>query len=165
MIKLKDLLLEISLGDSWSDAEFFVQHHRLSKDILKEELQTWILKNFYHKRRPMLAVENPFKKNPSAIRKLVKNKVNDVWKAANTILTIRKTGMKRNDVEYKLWEKIFTVNLENTFEEWTEKLSASLTPDNKIILRVDNNKKLETMEKRLLEDIVEFFESPIFGKQ
>ena len=164
MIKLKELL-EISLGDSWSDAEFFVQHHRLSKDILKEELQTWILKNFYHKRRSMLAVENPFKKNPSAIRKLVKNKVNDVWKAANTILTIRKTGMKRNDVEYKLWEKIFTVNLENTFEEWTEKLSASLTPDNKIILRVDNNKKLETMEKRLLEDIVEFFESPIFGKQ
>ena len=163
MIKLKDLLLEIS------DAEFFVQHYRLGKDISKKNLKDWIIKNFFALksggRKYAYASDYRVKKNPSAIKKMVKKKVNDVWKAANTILTIRKTGMKRNDVEYKLWEKIFTVNLENTFEEWTEKLSASLTPDNKIILRVDNNKKLETMEKRLLEDIVEFFESPIFGKQ
>ena len=162
MIKLKDLLLEIS------DAEFFVQHYRLGKDISKKNLKDWIIKNFFALKsggRNISDSRYKVKKNPSAIKKMVKKKVNDVWKAANTILTIRKTGMKRNDVEYKLWEKIFTVNLENTFEEWTEKLSASLTPDNKIILRVDNNKKLETMEKRLLEDIVEFFESPIFGKQ
>jgi predicted DNA-binding protein YlxM (UPF0122 family) len=163
MIKLKDLLLEISLGNSWSDAEFFVQHHRLSKDILKEELQTWILKNFYHKRRSMLAVENPFKKNPSAIRKLVKNKVNDVWKAANTILTIRKTGIKRNDVEYKLWEKILKTQLEGTIEEYLNEIEKRDPNGGEYDRWMGKRHKLmPDFEKRLHGHLVDFFNAPMF---
>ena len=55
--------------------------------------------------------------------------------------------------------------IENTFEEWTEKLPTSLSPHNELVGWGYNNKKLETMEKRLFDDIVEFFESPIFGEQ
>ena len=91
---------------------------------------------------------------------MVKKKVNDVWKEAKS-----KTDVNRNDVEYKLWEKILTTNLENTFEEWTEKLPAFLSPHNELVGWGHNNKKLETMEKRLFDDIVEFFESPIFGEE
>ena len=91
---------------------------------------------------------------------MVKKKVNDVWKEAKS-----ETDVNGNDVEYKLWEKILTTNLENTFEEWTEKLPASLSPHNELVGWGYNNKKLETMEKRLFDDTVEFFESPIFGKE
>ena len=158
MIKLKDLLLEIS------DAEFFVKKNSLLwKDISKNNLEDWIIKNFFTLKSGGFNISDPryrVKKNPSAIKKMVKKKVNDVWEEAKS-----KTDVNRNDVEYKLWEKILTTNLENTFEEWTEKLPASLSPHNELVGWGYNNKKLETMEKRLFDDIVEFFESPIFGEE
>ena len=98
MIKLKDLLLEIS------DAERFVKKNSLLwKDISKNNLEDWIIKNFFTLKSGGFNISDPrykVKKNPSAIKKMVKKKVNDVWKEAKG-----ETDVNRNDVEYNYGKK------------------------------------------------------------